>query len=371
MLQSHAHASERGHKSVAIVGIGCRFPGGVVDAASFWRLVSDGRTRSRRSRPIASTSITSSTRVRRRRAGWRRAGAASSTASTSSTRPSSASRRARRSDRSAAAPAARDRLGSARGRRSKRARARGQPDRRVRRAVAQRLRGAPVRRPRTRRLRHDHRQRPLRHVRPHLVCARAARPEPHHRHRLLVVARGGPPRRPEHPQRRGRPRAGRRREHDPAAAHQHRLFAEPDDGAGRPLQVRRRLGRRLRAQRRARRWSCSRRSTARSPTAIASTPSSAAAPSTTTAAAAASLGRPSRIGQEEMLRAAYADAGVSPERVGYVEAHGTGTRAGDPVELAALGAVLGNGRPAGDPCLGRLGQDQLRPHRGRGRRSPA
>ena len=27
---------------IAIVGIGCRFPGGVVDPASFWRLLSDG-----------------------------------------------------------------------------------------------------------------------------------------------------------------------------------------------------------------------------------------------------------------------------------------------------------------------------------------
>lgn len=28
---------------VAIVGIGCRFPGGVSDAESFWRFVSGGR----------------------------------------------------------------------------------------------------------------------------------------------------------------------------------------------------------------------------------------------------------------------------------------------------------------------------------------
>lgn len=63
------------------------------------------------------------------------------------------------------------------------------------------------------------------------------------------------------------------------------------------------------------------------------------------------LGRPSRIGHEELLRAAYADAGVSPARVGYVEAHGTGTRAGDPVEIGALGAVLGEGRPPEAPCL--------------------
>ncbi|MBI5722134.1 MAG: type I polyketide synthase [Burkholderiales bacterium] len=63
------------------------------------------------------------------------------------------------------------------------------------------------------------------------------------------------------------------------------------------------------------------------------------------------LGRPSRIGHEELLRAAYADAGVPPARVGYVEAHGTGTRAGDPVEIGALGAVLGEGREAGATCL--------------------
>jgi len=62
------------------------------------------------------------------------------------------------------------------------------------------------------------------------------------------------------------------------------------------------------------------------------------------------LGRPSRIGHEEVLRAAYADAGIAPASVGYVEAHGTGTRAGDPVEIGALAAVLGEGRGAGRRC---------------------
>ena len=56
-----------------------------------------------------------------------------------------------------------------------------------------------------------------------------------------------------------------------------------------------------------------------------------------------SMGRPSRTGQEELLRSAYRDAGLPAGRVGYVEAHGTGTRAGDPVELGALSAVLGEG----------------------------
>ena len=60
---------------------------------------------------------------------------------------------------------------------------------------------------------------------------------------------------------------------------------------------------------------------------------------------------PSPVVQAAMLRRAYRTAGVEPGRVGYVEAHGTGTRVGDPVELAALGEVLGEGRAPGRPCL--------------------
>jgi acyl transferase domain-containing protein/acyl carrier protein len=60
---------------------------------------------------------------------------------------------------------------------------------------------------------------------------------------------------------------------------------------------------------------------------------------------------PSTDGQEQMLRAAYAEAGVVPGQVQYVEAHGTGTRVGDPVELEALSTVLAEGRPAGHPCF--------------------
>ena len=33
----------QGNMPVAIVGIGCRFPGGVTDPASFWRLLVEGR----------------------------------------------------------------------------------------------------------------------------------------------------------------------------------------------------------------------------------------------------------------------------------------------------------------------------------------
>ncbi|MFW6690679.1 type I polyketide synthase [Streptomyces sp. MAR4 CNX-425] len=62
-----------------------------------------------------------------------------------------------------------------------------------------------------------------------------------------------------------------------------------------------------------------------------------------------SLGTPRRRTQEEVLRLAYRRAGTDPGDVQFVELHGTGTPAGDPVEAAALGAVVGAARPAGDP----------------------
>lgn len=49
---------------------------------------------------------------------------------------------------------------------------------------------------------------------------------------------------------------------------------------------------------------------------------------------------PNPAAQEQMLRAAYKN--IDPQQVRYVEAHGTGTRLGDPIELEALGRVLGN-----------------------------
>ncbi|MYR59276.1 acyltransferase domain-containing protein, partial [Streptomyces sp. SID625] len=45
--------------------------------------------------------------------------------------------------------------------------------------------------------------------------------------------------------------------------------------------------------------------------------------------------------QRDVLRLAYENAGVDPGAVQYVELHGTGTKVGDPVEAAALGAVVG------------------------------
>jgi len=62
------------------------------------------------------------------------------------------------------------------------------------------------------------------------------------------------------------------------------------------------------------------------------------------------LTAPSRSAQEAVLRAAYRHAGIAPGRVDYIEAHGTGTLLGDPVELAALGAVLADGRDTDARC---------------------
>ncbi len=48
-------------------------------------------------------------------------------------------------------------------------------------------------------------------------------------------------------------------------------------------------------------------------------------------------------GQARVIAAAQAMAGISPETITYVEAHGTGTPLGDPIEIAALTKVFGQG----------------------------
>src|SRR3954453_8155276 len=60
---------------------------------------------------------------------------------------------------------------------------------------------------------------------------------------------------------------------------------------------------------------------------------------------------PNPSAQMAVLRAAYANADVAPQEVDYVETHGTGTLLGDPIEARALGTVLGRGRPEQAPLL--------------------
>ncbi|AUX44867.1 uncharacterized protein SOCE26_063370 [Sorangium cellulosum] len=60
---------------------------------------------------------------------------------------------------------------------------------------------------------------------------------------------------------------------------------------------------------------------------------------------------PSGPAQQALLRAALAQAGLEPAAVDFVECHGTGTPLGDPIEVQALGAVYGQGRPPERPLI--------------------
>lgn len=64
----------------------------------------------------------------------------------------------------------------------------------------------------------------------------------------------------------------------------------------------------------------------------------------------APLTAPSRESQIELVRRACANAGIEPGELDYVELHGTGTQKGDPIEAAALAEAIA-GRPYRDPCL--------------------
>ncbi|MFF2806707.1 acyltransferase domain-containing protein [Streptomyces sp. NPDC058000] len=55
---------------------------------------------------------------------------------------------------------------------------------------------------------------------------------------------------------------------------------------------------------------------------------------------------PNPQAQELMLRTAYRRAGIAPSLVDYIECHGSATPLGDPIEANAIGAVLGGDRQA-------------------------
>jgi len=60
---------------------------------------------------------------------------------------------------------------------------------------------------------------------------------------------------------------------------------------------------------------------------------------------------PNGAAQQQLMRKVYRAAGIQPRDIHYVEAHGTGTPVGDPIEFGALNEVLSEGRAAGDTCL--------------------
>ncbi len=59
---------------------------------------------------------------------------------------------------------------------------------------------------------------------------------------------------------------------------------------------------------------------------------------------------PNARSQQEVIRAALANAGVSPREVTYIEAHGTGTPLGDPIEIQGLQPIFRRSADSDPPC---------------------
>lgn len=62
------------------------------------------------------------------------------------------------------------------------------------------------------------------------------------------------------------------------------------------------------------------------------------------------LSVPSATTQAELLRRAYDIAGIAAADISYIEAHGTGTSVGDPIETNAIAAVAGYASGRSKPC---------------------
>ncbi|MGE3743329.1 MAG: beta-ketoacyl synthase N-terminal-like domain-containing protein, partial [Geminicoccaceae bacterium] len=60
---------------------------------------------------------------------------------------------------------------------------------------------------------------------------------------------------------------------------------------------------------------------------------------------------PSGEAQQQVMRDALDRARIAPSDISYVEAHGTGTPVGDPIEATALGSVLTSGSAERPPCV--------------------
>ncbi|MCB2262545.1 MAG: type I polyketide synthase [Candidatus Thiosymbion ectosymbiont of Robbea hypermnestra] len=60
---------------------------------------------------------------------------------------------------------------------------------------------------------------------------------------------------------------------------------------------------------------------------------------------------PNGDAQAALIRQVCERSGIAPSEIAYFEAHGTGTAVGDPTECNALGSVLGQDRSPGDGCF--------------------
>ncbi len=67
--------------------------------------------------------------------------------------------------------------------------------------------------------------------------------------------------------------------------------------------------------------------------------------------ASSGLTVPNKLAQQKLIEQALINARVEADEVSYVEAHGTGTSLGDPIEVRALAAVLGKGRTSENPLI--------------------
>ncbi|MBW4479945.1 MAG: SDR family NAD(P)-dependent oxidoreductase [Tolypothrix brevis GSE-NOS-MK-07-07A] len=60
---------------------------------------------------------------------------------------------------------------------------------------------------------------------------------------------------------------------------------------------------------------------------------------------------PNGLAQQAVIRAALTNAKLEPKQVNYVEVHGTGTALGDPIEIEALASVLSEGHSKQQPLM--------------------
>jgi amino acid adenylation domain-containing protein len=65
----------------------------------------------------------------------------------------------------------------------------------------------------------------------------------------------------------------------------------------------------------------------------------------------AGISLPNADAQARLLERALEEAGVDPATISYVEAHGTGTEVGDPAEAEALGRIIGRTRAPGNELI--------------------
>lgn len=62
------------------------------------------------------------------------------------------------------------------------------------------------------------------------------------------------------------------------------------------------------------------------------------------------LAAPNGLAQQDLIREALASAQLAPGRISFIEAHGTGTPLGDPIEVEALAATVGRLDAGGGTC---------------------